>query len=87
MAFATLKMGFAYFFPVLRHKIKEERKKRKISQLKLALLIGHNSTSYVVRIELRQDGANYNLGHLYVIAKEFGMGMGEFLQGVIDRKA
>ena len=74
-------------FDYVTERVKEERKKRKISQLKLALLLGHNSTSYVARIELRQDGANYNLGHLYVIAKEFGMGMGEFLQGVIDRKA
>jgi len=66
-------------FDYVTARVKEERKKRKISQLKLALLLGHNSASYVVRIELRQDGANYNLGHLYVIAKEFGIGMGEFL--------
>jgi len=70
-------------FDYVTARVKEERKKRKISQLKLALLLGHNSTSYVARIELRQDGANYNLGHLYIIAKEFGMEMGEFLPRVV----
>ncbi len=60
-------------------RVKEERKKRKVSQLKLALILGHNSTSYVARIELRQKGNNYNLTHLYTIAKEFGMEMGDFL--------
>ena len=70
-------------FDYVTARVKEERKKRKMSQLKLALLLGHNFTSYVVRIEPRQDGANYNLGHLYVIAKEFGMGMGEFLPEIV----
>ena len=60
-------------------RVKEERKKRRVSQLKLALILGHNSTSYVARIELRKKGNNYNLTHLYVIAKEFGMEMGDFL--------
>ena len=66
-------------FDFITAKVKQERKKRKISQLKLAILLGHNSTSYVARIELRQDGANYNLTHLYIIAKEFDMEMGDFL--------
>lgn len=60
-------------------RVKEERKKRRVSQLKLALILGHNSTSYVARIELRKKGNNYNLTHLYAIAKEFEMEMGDFL--------
>ena len=67
------------FFDHITTRIKEERLKRKISQLKLALILGHNSTSYVARIELRQNGANYNLIHIYTIAKEFGMQMSDFL--------
>jgi transcriptional regulator with XRE-family HTH domain len=66
-------------FDYITLKVKEERKKRKVSQLKLALILGHNSTSYVARIELRQKGNNYNLAHLYAIAKEFGMEMDDFL--------
>jgi transcriptional regulator with XRE-family HTH domain len=67
------------FFDHITAKVKEERRKRKISQLKLALMLGHNSTSYVARIELRQKGNNYNLTHLFVIAKEFGIDVAEFL--------
>jgi len=67
------------FLDHITARVKEERRKRKISQLKLALILGHNSTSYVARIELRQKGNNYNLAHLFVIAKEFGMDVSEFL--------
>jgi transcriptional regulator with XRE-family HTH domain len=72
----------ASLFDHVTARIKEERLKRKISQLKLALILGHNSTSYVARIELRQNGANYNLLHIYTIAKEFGMQMGDFLPSI-----
>jgi len=68
-----------YLFDFVTQRVKEERKKRKISQLKLAVMLGHNSTSYVARIELRQAGANYNLSHLYIVAKEFDMEMADFL--------
>lgn len=67
------------FLDHITARVKEERRKRKISQLKLALILGHNSTSYVARIELRQKGNNYNLAHLFVIAREFNMDMSEFL--------
>lgn len=59
------------FFNQLTELVKVERKKRKISQLKLANILGHNSTSYVARIELRKKGANYNLSHLLKISQEF----------------
>lgn len=67
------------FLDHITARVKEERRKRKISQLKLALILGHNSTSYVARIELRQKGNNYNLAHLFVIAREFNMDVSEFL--------
>ncbi len=61
------------FFNSITEIVKLERKKRKISQLSLALTLGHQSPSYVARIELRQDKANYNLHHLLIIAEEFNM--------------
>ena len=67
------------FLDHITARVKEERRKRKISQLKLALILGHNSTSYVARIELRQKGNNYNLAHLFVIAREFNMDVSELL--------
>lgn len=59
------------YFDRLTTKIKELRKERKISHLKLAGILGHDSTSFVARIELRQNGANYNLAHILTIAKAF----------------
>lgn len=61
------------FFDRLTDIVKSERKKHNISQLKLANILGHNSTSYVARIELRENGANYNLSHLYKISQEFNI--------------
>lgn len=52
------------FFNIITEIVKRERKEREISQLHLALILGHQSPSYVARIELRQDIANYNLHHL-----------------------
>ncbi|MDD3466288.1 MAG: helix-turn-helix transcriptional regulator [Campylobacterales bacterium] len=67
------------FLDYIAAKVKEERRKRNISQLKLALILGHNSTSYVARIELRKPGHNYNLSHLFIIAREFGIGVCDLL--------
>jgi len=67
------------FFNIITEIVKEERKKRKISQLSLALILGHQSPSYAARIELRQDNANYNLHHLLIIAEEFNMDIQQFI--------
>jgi transcriptional regulator with XRE-family HTH domain len=68
----------AYYDSLTEH-IKLLRKERKISQLKLANILGHNSTSFIARIELRQNQANYNLAHLVILAKEWGIGVEELL--------
>lgn len=60
-------------YDIITANVKIERKKRAVSQLKLALILGHQSASYVARIELRQDAVNYNLSHLLKIADEFEM--------------
>ena len=67
------------FFNIITEIVKRERKERKISQLHLALILGHQSPSYVARIELRQDNANYNLHHLLIIAEEFNIDILELI--------
>jgi transcriptional regulator with XRE-family HTH domain len=74
------------FFDKLTENVKTERKKRRISQLKLSNILGHQSTSYVARIELRKDGNNYNLSHLLKIAKEFDMEIVDFIPHIKDDK-
>jgi transcriptional regulator with XRE-family HTH domain len=59
-------------------KVKTERKKRNISQLKLATILGFQSPNYVAKIETRKDNASYNITHLYIISKEFDMELFEF---------
>lgn len=68
----------AYYDTLTEH-IKQLRKERGISQLKLANILGHNSTSFIARIELRQNKANYNLAHLVILAKEWEMDVKELL--------
>lgn len=68
----------AYYDALTEH-IKHLRKERNISQLKLANILGHSSTSFIARIELRQNNANYNLAHLVVLAKEWGIDIKELL--------
>ncbi len=68
----------AYYDALTQH-VKTLRKERKISQLKLANILGHNSTSFVARIELRQNQANYNLAHLVILAKEWSLDIHKML--------
>ena len=68
----------AYYDTLTEH-IKQLRKDRGSSQLKLANILGHNSTSFIARIELRQAKANYNLAHLVILAKEWEMDVKDLL--------
>lgn len=67
------------YYDALTHHIKMLRKERNISQLRLANILGHNSTSFIARIELRQNQANYNLGHLIILAKEWNLPIHDLL--------
>jgi len=53
--------------------VKFERKKRNISQLKLAELLDFSSPNYIAKIETRKHDVSYNLTHLYKVAEAFDM--------------
>lgn len=53
--------------------VKAERKKRNISQLQLANILGFQSPNYVAKIETRKHNVSYNIIHLHKIAKAFNM--------------
>ena len=59
------------FLTEIVEKVKFERKKRDISQLKLANILGFQSPNYIAKIETRKHGVSYNLSHLYQIATDF----------------
>ncbi len=59
--------------------VKNERKKRNISQLKLANILDFSSPNYIAKIETRKHNVSYNLTHLCKIAKEFDLEVVDFL--------
>ena len=68
-----------YFLNKVVEKVKEERIKRKISQLKLAQILDFSSPNYVAKIETRKHNVCYNLEHLCKIAEAFNLEVVDFL--------
>lgn len=67
------------FLDIVVENVKNERKKRKISQLKLANILDFSSPNYIAKIETRKHDVSYNLIHLCKIAEAFGMEVVDFL--------
>ena len=49
--------------------VKKVRKEKKVTQMQLALAIGHNSVGHVAKAELFKYNKHFNLEQLYKIAK------------------
>ena len=58
--------------------IRKIRKEKGISQLDLALTIGHKSMSTIGKIEAGLENKHYNIEHLYKIAKALDVDICEF---------
>ena len=67
------------FLDKIVENVKIERKKRKISQLKLAEILDFSSPNYIAKIETRKHDVSYNLLHLCKIADYFEMEVVDFL--------
>lgn len=67
------------FLDAVVQKVKQERIKRDISQLKLSQILEFNSPNYVAKIETRKHNVSYNLTHLCKIADAFGVEVVELL--------
>ncbi|WP_372998354.1 helix-turn-helix domain-containing protein [Sulfurimonas sp.] len=67
------------FLDKIVENVKIERKKRKISQLKLAQLLDFSSPNYIAKIETRKHDVSYNIQHLCKIAEAFDMEVVDFL--------
>lgn len=61
------------FLDIIVENVKIERKKRDISQLKLAQILDFSSPNYIAKIETRKHDVSYNLIHLCKIAEAFNM--------------
>ena len=68
------------FHRVISDNIKRIRKSKKITQLDLALTIGHKSMSTIGKIEAELEDKHYNVEQLYKIAKALDINICEFFK-------
>lgn len=65
--------------------VKKARNNKKVSQLKLALAIGHNSVGVVSTCELFLNNKHFNIEHLVKIADVLEVDVCEFFKGTMDK--
>ena len=57
------------FYQTVGQNVKKIRKEKNVSQLQLALAIGHTSVGHIAKAELCKYGKHFNLEQLYKISK------------------
>jgi transcriptional regulator with XRE-family HTH domain len=62
------KTQIAEFYKKIGQNVKKAREAKSVSQLELAILIGHKTTSYMSNCENYKNKEHFNLEHLYLIA-------------------
>ena len=68
------------FHRVVSDNVRRIRKKKNITQLDLALTIGHKSMSTIGKIEAGLENKHYNVEQLYKIAKALDVNICEFFK-------
>lgn len=67
------------FYRQVGKNVKKIRKEKNISQMELALAIGHNSVGHVAKAELFTFDKHFNLEQLYKIAIVLGVSLHDLL--------
>ncbi|MFA6789574.1 MAG: helix-turn-helix transcriptional regulator [Arcobacteraceae bacterium] len=70
------------FFKTVSFNVKKLRKERNISQLEVALSIGHKSSGFYANIENYSHGKHFNLKHLLRLSKLFEVKIEEFFKPI-----
>jgi len=68
------------FYSKIAKNIKNIRKQKNITQLDLALTIGHKSVSTIGKIEAGLEDKHYNIEHLYKISKVLEVDICDFFK-------
>jgi len=68
------------FHRLISNNVKKIRKAKNITQLDLALTIGHKSMSTIGKIEAELENKHYNVEQLYKIAKVLEVDICEFFK-------
>ncbi len=67
------------FYKKIGENVKKARKEKNISQMELALAIGHNSVGHIAKAELCKFNKHFNLEQLYKISKFLNISIQELL--------
>ena len=70
------------FYKVVSENVTRIRKDKKISQLKLANALGHNSPAFFGKAELLSENKHFNLTHLYKISSILDIPIDEFFKPI-----
>lgn len=68
------------FYKNVTLNVKRIRKELGVTQLDLALTIGHKSMSTIAKIEASLENKHYNLEHIYKISKALDVDICEFFK-------
>lgn len=68
------------FYKNVGANVKRLRKEKSVSQLELALVIGHKSAAFLANAENCARGQHLNLEHLFKISKALDIDMSEFFK-------
>ncbi len=69
-------------YKIIGQNVKKIRTDKKVSQLKLALEIGHNSVGTVSTCELCLNNKHFNIEHLIKIADVLEVDIKDFFEGI-----
>jgi len=70
------------FYKLVSANVVRIRKEKKISQLQLALAIGHGNATFLGKAELQAENKHFNLEHLYKIATVLDVKIEEFFKSI-----
>ncbi len=68
------------FYKKVGQNVKKAREAKGMSQLELAILIGHRTTSFLSTCENYKNKNHFNLEHLYLISKALKVDLSELIK-------
>jgi len=72
------------FYKNIGINVKKYRIKKNVSQLELAISIGHKSTSFLSNCENYKNKEHFNLEHLYLIADVLDVDICNLIKSEVD---
>lgn len=67
------------FYIKIGENVKNARKEKKISQMQLALAIGHNSVGHIAKAELYKYDKHFSLEQLFKISRVLGVSLHDLI--------